>query len=148
VAYYRLLFLEGTAAQLGTVTVELTAFQATIRAPSSIDLTRPPFRAFEAEIASKSSYEASQRLGAEMRADGIRGFLYRSARAPGRGTNVGLFAPAFASKRPSGFGAWTCSADATKVELAEKSLARTHVARFRFAREEFLVRGKLPSPAT
>jgi hypothetical protein len=30
VAYYRLLFLEGTAAQLGTVTVELTAFQATI----------------------------------------------------------------------------------------------------------------------
>jgi hypothetical protein len=37
---------------------------------------------------------------------------------------VGLFTPAFASKRPRGFGPWTCSADATKVELSQKSLAR------------------------
>jgi hypothetical protein len=148
VAYYRLLFLEGTSAQLGTVTVELTAFMAAIRAPAAVDLTRPPFRAFEREISSKSSYASSQRLGADMRAAGVGGFLYLSARAPRRGINVGLFTPSFASKRPGRSETWTCSADRTKVELSQKSLARTHLSRVRFSREQFLVLGELPSPAT
>jgi hypothetical protein len=148
VAYYRLLFLEGTSADLGTLTVELTAFTASVRARRGVDLTRPPFRDHEEAISSKTSYDAAQRLGADMRAAGIEGFLYTSARAPKRGTNVGLFVPAFASKRPKRFETWTCSADRDKVELAQKSVVLTHIARMRFARADFLVGGKLPSPAT
>jgi len=148
VAYYRLLFLEGTAADLGTLTVELTAFLSAVRCPKSMDLTRPPFRAFEAEISSKTSYDASQRLGAEMRAAGVGAFLFVSARAADRGTNIGLFSPAFASKRPSRFEAWTCSADRTKVEVSRKSLAQTRVHRLSFPRVQFLVDDQLPSPAT
>jgi hypothetical protein len=147
VAYYRLVFLEGTAADLGTVLVELTAFSAQIRA-RSVDLTRPPFREFEAQISNKVAYGDSQRLGAEMRAAGIQAFLYASARVEGRGTNVGLFTPAFASKRPSRFEAWSCAANRSRVEFSQKSLAKTKPARFFFPREQFLVDGRLPSPAT
>lgn len=138
----------GTTADLGTLTVELTAFTASVRARRGADLTRPPFREYEEAISSKTSYDAAQRLGADMRAAAIEGFLYTSARAPGRGTNVGLFVPAFASKRPRRFETWTCSADRDKVELAQKSVVRTHIARMRFARADFLVGSKLPSPAT
>src|SRR3954463_13644598 len=63
VAYYRLLFLEGTAAELGVVGVELTAFSFGISTPRAIDLTRAPFAEFEAELSSKTSYDAPQRLG-------------------------------------------------------------------------------------
>src|SRR5256885_2917733 len=41
VAYYRLLFLEGTEADLGVVSVELTAFSFGIAARLAIHLTRP-----------------------------------------------------------------------------------------------------------
>jgi hypothetical protein len=148
VAYYRLLFLEGTRADLGTVTVELTAFTAAVRARAGADLTRPPFASFESAISSKVSYEASQALGACMRAAKMDGFLFISARAPVRGTNVGLFAPAFAQKGPKRFETWTCSADRAKVELAQKSVIRTRISRMGFARKDFLVDGKLPSPST
>jgi hypothetical protein len=148
VAYYRLLFLEGTHALLGTLTVELTAYSVAIRTRAGADLTRPPFRDYEATISSKTSYEAPQKLGRDLRAARIEGFLFVSARAPARGTNVGLFAPAFASKRPKRFETWTCSADRSKVELSQKSIARTRNVRLAFAREDFLVAGKLPSPST
>jgi hypothetical protein len=148
VSYYRLLFLEGTAARLGTLTVELTAYTAAIRSRRGADLTRSPFREHEAAIASKTSYEASQRLGKDMRTAGVEAFLFVSARARSRGTNVGLFTPAFAGKRPKRFETWTCSADGSKVELSRKSIARTRSARLLFPREDFVVDGKLPSPAT
>ena len=43
-----------------------------------------PFAAFEAEISSKTTYDAPQQLGLEMRQDGIQCCLYVSARALGR----------------------------------------------------------------
>jgi hypothetical protein len=147
VAYYRLLFLEGTAADLGTIVVELTAFRVPIRSPRSVDLTRAPFSAYEDEISDKVSYRAAQTLGREMRAAGIRGFLYASARTEEKGTNVGLFAPGFASNKPSRFETWTCAASRDAVEMTEKSLGSKH-ARHAFPRTQFLVDGKLPSPAT
>src|SRR5437764_7866211 len=90
VAYYRLLFLEGTAADLGVVGVELTAFSFGIAARRAIDLTRAPFADFEAELSSKTSYDAPQRLGAEMRTNGVQCCLYVSARAAGRGLCIAV----------------------------------------------------------
>jgi RES domain len=148
VSYYRLLFLEGTSAELGTIMVELTAYTAAVKARVGADLTRPPFREHEGAISSKTSYASAQRLGAEMRAANIEGFLYVSARAPDKAINVGLFKAAFASKRPRKYEAWTCSADRSKVEFSRKSIARTKVARVAFSRSDFLVAGRLPSPAT
>ena len=134
VAYYRLLFLEGTTAELGVVSIELTTFAASILATRGVDLTRPPFQAHQKAISSKTSYAAAQQIGRDMRAAGVQAFLFASARTvvsertaanPLYGINVGLFDPVFASKKPprSKYQTWTCTASRDKVEVAHKSIA-------------------------
>ena len=145
VAYYRLLFLQGTEAKLDPVTVELTSFAAKVSTRRGIDLTKPPFAAFEAELASKTSYAATHALGAEMRAAGVEVFLFRAARAKRKGVNVGLFTPAFARKTPKSFETWVCTADRAKVELVRKDFSRD-ARRMTFPRTDFEVNGKLPAP--
>ena len=46
-----MLVLEGTTADLGAVTQELTAFRAAWRSPRAVDLSRPPFEARREQIA-------------------------------------------------------------------------------------------------
>jgi hypothetical protein len=148
VAYYRFLFLEGSAAELAPLTIELTVFLADIRTRLGVDLTKPPFSAYAATLTSKSSYAATQALGSAMREAGVAAFLYTSARDPSKGTNVGLFDPAFAKKAPRQTSAWLCTVDRDKVELVEKAFAPGPRARHTFSREGFEVQGALPSPAT
>ena len=81
VAYYRLVFLGGTAAPIAPLLVELTAFSFRIAAARAVDLTEGPFREFQARISSPVSYDDSQRLGAEMREAGVQACLYVLARA-------------------------------------------------------------------
>jgi hypothetical protein len=83
-----------------------------------------------------------------MRAAGVALFRYRSARHPGRGTNLALFTPAaFARRRPLGPPeTWTC----TVTRGRDVSWRREGVGgatRFEFPRRTFLVGGKLPAPA-
>ena len=61
VAYYRLLFLEGSRTDLGILTTALTAFVATVRTMRGVDLSKSPFDKHRAKIASPSRYEATQR---------------------------------------------------------------------------------------
>ncbi|MHC4138215.1 MAG: RES family NAD+ phosphorylase, partial [Planctomycetota bacterium] len=75
-AYYRLVFLEGTAAELGPVAVELSLFHAPLRTSRGVDLSRAPFERQRAVIASPSRYGATQELGREMREDGVHAFRY------------------------------------------------------------------------
>lgn len=146
VAFYRLLFLEETAADLEPVMVDVSAFQAQVSTPQGVDLTQEPFAGFEAEISSRVSYAASQQLGRDMRAAGLEAFRYRSARDRARGTNVGLFTPrAFASPLPDPPQTWYCVFTRRTVEFSQRNVFehRTHV----FSREQFEVEGKLPRPA-
>jgi hypothetical protein len=146
-AYYRLLFLEGSAADLGPVTVELTAFEADVRTRRAVDLTTRAFRTHLPALISKSRYDASQALGAELRADGIDLVRYPSARDAAGGINVGLFSPrAFARKEPRNPGTWRCVASRAGVEMAELGWLGAQ-RRLVFPREQFLVRGVLPAPA-
>ena len=145
VAYYRLVFLDGTKADLGTVTVELSAFRASVRSSRAVDLTAKPFAAHEAAISSPSSYSESQRLGREMREAGAEVAIYVSARDRDRGKNVALFAPAFTRRNPSALSAWSCTATRQRVELSKKDVFRKR--RFAFERAEFEVDGVLPAPA-
>lgn len=148
VAYYRFVFLAGTAAQIAPLSVELTVFHADVRTQRGIRLTRPPFVAHERALSSKTSYAATQSLGRDMRADGVEAFVFRSARDPGGGENIGLFAPVFARKRPSKLRTWHCVVDAEKAELSEKSFAaRRRVEALTFRRTVFEVAGKLPAPS-
>ncbi|CAN5314806.1 RES family NAD+ phosphorylase [soil metagenome] len=147
VAFYRLLFLEASSADLAPITVELTAFVAQIRAKRALDLTRSPFAEHESVLASKTSYGPCHAFGREMRAAGIDLFLFRSARSVKRGTNVGLFSPMFARRVPKGYEAWICTVDRSKVELVEKSFTARTPKRHLFPRTDFEVDGKLPAPS-
>ena len=52
VAYYRLVFLGGTTADLGQITVDVTAFRVHARTTRGVDLIAEPFAAHRRLIAS------------------------------------------------------------------------------------------------
>jgi hypothetical protein len=146
-AYYRLLFLEGTEADLGLVETDLSAFRARISTDRGADLTTGPFDGWTDALASKTSYTATQPLGTAMREAGVEAFCYTSARDGAGGVNVGVFTPgAFASRRPRELQNWHSAATRAAVEITKHDyFSRTG---FRFPREDFLVDSVLPHPAT
>lgn len=146
VAYYRWLFLDGTRAALAPLYVDLTLFSAEISASAGVDLTAPPFGAFAEQLASKVSYAWSQPMGTAMRAAGVEAFVFRSARDPSAGDNIGVFEPsAFASRVPTSSQAWLCSVSPQAVEVQRRDpLAPREV--HRFERRDFEVEGALPYP--
>jgi hypothetical protein len=146
VAYYRFLFLEGSSAQLGTVTTALTTFSVSVRTTRGIDLTKSPFDAFRVRIASPTSYDASKQLGDDMRAARVELFCYPSARDAEGGVNVGVLVPsAFGKAKPRLLETWYCAASREKVDLTKRDYFVRRA--FSFPREQFLVGGRLPSPA-
>lgn len=145
-AYYRLLFLEGTAARLEPLMLDLTAFTARVRTRHALDLTKPPFDRHGALLASKTSYRDTQALGRAMREAGVRAFSFPSARDVKGGVNVGVFVPrALATSRPETLETWLAVVSRSVVEMSRKDFFEQKS--FRFPREDFIVRGELPSPA-
>jgi hypothetical protein len=147
VAYYRLVFLEGSAADLGVVTTQLTAFTVHARSARGIDLTAAPFASHRRTIASPVKYADTQALGRAMRDAGVQLFRYPSARDPDGGANIGAFVlDVFGKARPRELQTWHCTATRQVVELAK----RDYFARetYVFPRAAFLVAGALPAPAT
>ena len=147
VAYYRLLFLDASHAALALVTTALTAFTVRMRTTKGIDLDAPPFDAHRDVLASPVFYSDSQSLGHAMRDAGIELFRYRSARDVAGGVNVGAFTPSvFHSATPQHFERWHCSATQRVVEFTRVDVTgkrETH----QFERSQFVVDGRLPSPA-
>jgi hypothetical protein len=146
VAYYRLLFLEGTHATLAVVMTELSAFTVRMRSQHSVHLNESPFRAYRDAISSPVSYEASQALGREMRAAGVELFCFVSARDAQDGLNVGAFTPAvFRAAKPQHFQRWHCTATRHAVECVRSDLTGPREV-YAYARAQFLVEGALPMP--
>jgi hypothetical protein len=145
-AYYRLLFLEGTAAELDPVEVDLSAFRAWAGSDTAVDLTAGCFDRHREAISSPARYAESQRLGRDMRRAGVELFLYRSARDAEGGANAALFTPrAFTRPRPSPPETWYCIATRDGVEMSKRDVFRhrSHA----FPRRQFEVDGRLPAPA-
>jgi hypothetical protein len=146
VAYYRLLFLEGTHASLGTVTTPLTAFTARVHTQRGVDLVAPPFDSYRRAIASPTSYASSQALGSAMRSAGVEAFRYPSARDAEGGINIAAFVPSvFGNTKPRSLETWHCSASRDSVEITQGDYFKRD--RFAFPRAQFLVKGVLPAPA-
>lgn len=146
VAYYRLLFLEGSQALLGTVETPLTAFSARVRTRRGIDLSVAPFETHRRLISSPTSYQSSQALGTAMRAAGVETFMYSSARDAGNGLNVGVFVPSvFGAARPKSLKTWHCAATRERVDITQADYFKRD--RFAFTRADFMVQGALPAPA-
>ena len=145
-AYYLLLFLEGTTAELTPLETDVSIFQAAYETGKGVDLTRGAFARYTELISSPSDYAAPQMLGREMRADGVEAFLYTSARDPEHGANVGLFLrEALSSRRPSVPESWRCVVTRDEVEVTKEDVFRS--ASFAFKRRVFEVDGRLPAPA-
>ncbi len=145
VAYYRLLFLEGTSANLDGVETELTSFRARVRTERGADLVAGCFAQFRSQLASPISYDATQATGADMRAARVQAFRYPSARHPaGVGVAV-LDRVAFGRRKPYALETWYCIATRARVELRKRDWfeRRAHA----YARDAFVVDGRLPAPA-
>ncbi len=146
VAYYRLLFLDGTQASLGTVTTPLTAFTARVRTARGVDLVAPPFDAHRRAIASPTRYTSSQALGAAMRNAGVEAFRYPSARDVEGGVNTAAFVPSvFGNTKPKSFETWHCAASRERVDVTQGDYFKRD--KYAVPRTQFLVRGALPAPA-
>lgn len=145
VAYYRLLFLDGTKADLGPLSTQLTAFTVSARSRRGIDLTASPFAAHRKAIASPADYATTQALGHAMRAAGVELFRYPSARDTHGGVNVGAFSPVvFGAAKPQLLETWHSFATKARVEVVKRDYFAQ--SSFAFERAEFLVNGRLPSP--
>lgn len=147
VAYYRLVFLEGTSAPIQRIFVELSSFQVEIASDLAIDLTEPPFSEYRLALASPTNYGATQTLGSAMRADGVEVIRYPSARDPAGGANIALFTPrVFTKATPSVPRTWLCVTTSAGVEFSRKDYFQreTHT----FPRALFEIAGTLPLPST
>lgn len=146
VAYYRLLFLEGTHAALGRVVASLTAFTVRMRTLRGVDLLVPPFEAHRAAIASPVSYTASQALGTAMRASGVELVRFPSARDALGGANVAAFTPSvFHKAAPQHAQRWHCTATRELVDFVRTDLTSMRES-YEFERVQFLVDEQLPAP--
>jgi hypothetical protein len=144
-AYYALLLVDGTRAELESSDIDWTAFQVGVASDRSIDLTDAPFDEFTSAISSPSSYVVSQALGSAMRADGVELFRFISARSPDKGANVGLFEPAFTSRAPTTQRTWRCILRRESCEVFDLNSSVGTV--LGFPRSTFEVDGRLPRPA-
>jgi hypothetical protein len=146
VAYYRLVFREGTRADLGTVSTPLTLFRAGVRTARGADLCAPPFDRHSRTIASPVSYDETQALGRAMRETGVDAFRYPSARDSEGGVGIGVFSTAaFGRARPRAFESWHCTTSRERVEVVERTFGEPSA--YVFGRDAFLMGGVLPAPA-
>ncbi len=146
-AFYQFLFLRASLAQFGNVLRTFTAFSVQIKTFQGVNLHQEPFTAHANVISSPTHYTTSQSLGTAMRQHKVEAFCYKSARDPGKGTNVALFAPnAFLHKKPQpgSFQTWQSLSNEMSVEFIRTSaLANEYKI---FSLEAFLVDGNLLTP--
>jgi hypothetical protein len=146
VAYYRLLFLEGTEADLDGLETDLSAFRALVATKRALDLTRPWFDRWRGAIASKTSYAETQPFGGAMRDAAVEVCRYVSARDPEGTANLALLTPrVFTTRRPRALETWRSVASRDAVEFSKRDYFERRL--FRFSRETFLVDGARPHPA-
>lgn len=132
VAFYRLLFLDDTAADLGDLETEHSLFEASVGTRRGVDLTAPPFDRHRRRLADPGSYATTQPLGTAMRDAGVQAFLFVSARDPAAGTNVAVLDPAaFRRKLPVGtLQTWHCLARHAGVVFTRRDVLDTIVREF------------------
>ncbi len=143
-AYYRLVFWSGMIEPppAGCLSTEHTLFAARYVSDRGMSLHLAPCDEHRERLTNPKSYRETQQLGSEMRAAGVELFIYRSARDPEGGLNIGLFnADPFTLPGPLWKQAWLCDTREETVSFYSKSRGM-----FVYQRELFLVGGELPAP--
>jgi hypothetical protein len=144
-AYYNLLLLDGTTADIAYQELRYTVFRAAVATQCGANLAEPPYLEYRARISSKTDYVDSQLLGKEMRTGGVEAIRYFSARDKQDGTNIAVFSPlAFSNKSVNPGQSWSCVVTTSTVEFRRSVIQES---RLTFDAAEFHVQGKLPMPA-
>ncbi|AHE66755.1 RES family NAD+ phosphorylase [Legionella oakridgensis] len=144
-AYYRFVYMLGPEVPFqAVISSEYSSFSVSVKSESGIFLDEPPFTPYESILTSPTSYTETQRLGSDMRQNGVEMFRYISARDKHKGRNVALFTPkAFHSNKPSKLTTWLCQ---TTVE-AVGFFSKENDERIMYMQKDFWVDGEFPSPA-
>ncbi|HEX2140052.1 MAG TPA: RES family NAD+ phosphorylase [Woeseiaceae bacterium] len=145
-AYYRFVFWTGMSSPppSGKLDTQHNVFTVDYRTQQGLRLYAPPFTEFAELLTSRDNYASTQQLGRDMRAAGIEGFEYQSARDAAGGVNVALYTPrSLASARPKHIASWLAETRAEAVTFSERG--SSDVASFPI--EQFLIAGTLPLPA-
>lgn len=147
-AYYRLVFWHGMAvAPPAPLRTDHTLFAVRYAAPAGARLHAAPWTRDRGALTDPASYAVTQGLGMAMRAAGVAGFEFESARRPG-GINVGLFTPAaFAERAPHAQEHWFCetAAHGVRFSTARPSDGGETPAHL-FTLDAFQMNGTLPMP--
>ncbi len=146
-AYYQLIFWHdmATPPESGQIRTQHTLLRAEFHSVRGLTLQTPPFNAFRETLVDPARYDATQALGAAMRDAGVEAFESVSARDRKHGLNVTLFTPkVFTTLIPTLQTQVFCTTDARGVVFGLVDPK----AIYSFPREEFLLRGALPRPAS
>ena len=145
-AYYRFVFWYSmeTATCPAKIRTEHTLFSANYRATRGIQLQHHPFSDYANELSHPQAYQHCQQLGSAMRAAGVDGFEYPSARDKDQGLCVALFSiNAFSKKRPKDKDQWLC--ELSESEVTFKQVDTPTIKRYQI--HDFYYEGELPFPA-
>ncbi len=146
VAFYRLVFLDQSDAELGPLDLRFTAFRARVHTAAGARLES--FAQHQDALCAPDDYGPTQRLGEAMRDAGVEAFTYASARDAQRGLNVGVLAPDALRDAELGESTrWLCHLNAQVVEFRPHDLLAPAGDVLRFPRSAFEVDGRLPVPA-
>lgn len=144
-AYYRWFFYFDMDTPINTMASQHTLFEAKYKFKKGIALHSDAFDSVHTELTHRSDYRFTQELGASMRADGIDGFEYPSARDPEGGNNVGLFVPkSLASSKAQNQRGCFCTTDKNNVIFRVTSDIN---AVYTFSIEQFMEESYFPRPA-
>lgn len=145
-AYYRFVFWTGMATPPASrrLVTQHALLRARYRGQRGVNLSEPPCAGYAEVLTHPSDYGPTQALGRALREAGVDAFEFSSARDPGRGLNVALFAPtALVSRRPLGLQPWLCETRADQVSFSGDGGRIL----FGFSIVQFLLDGALPRPA-
>jgi hypothetical protein len=143
-AYYRFLFVSAIVADISRFVTEHTFFEASYQTKKGIQLQSEPFNTYKTKLISKDKYHHTQKLGSEMRAEGIHAFEYQSARCLNQTLNIGIFDPeALKSSKPNDQEQWICETTPSSVKFYSHHIGE----KFHYVKDDFLVQGKLPFAA-
>jgi len=143
-AYYRFLFLEGMSRPFSNRTIsQHTVFQARFASQLSYKLNDAPFARRAKALMHPADYSAAQALGTSIREAGGEVIQYWSARSAEKALNVALLAPrALRSRKHMNPQRCICETRADAVTF------RINREVIELSRQQFLVAGNLPAPAS
>jgi len=145
-AYYRFVYYDGmaTAPKKKQKVTQHASFMVELETQKGVAFNDIPFKKYKKEISDPLSYQVSQSIGEDMRDKGVEAFSYYSARAQNE-INIGVYScAAIQSEMPKSLRHWSCITKDSNVTIRSLDDSWNNMS---FELDQYLVDGKLPSPA-